>query len=62
MNEDSFRDMFAAYAMMGMLAQGYLQRDKTAMAAAAYDVAEAMLAERKKRTPPAPAGGASKFW
>lgn len=48
--DKNFRDMCAIMAMQGMAsAQGQIWRDKGALAVLAFDVADAMVAEREKR-------------
>lgn len=47
--DKNFRDMCAIMAMQGMASAAGQVWDKSALAAMAFDVAEAMLAEREKR-------------
>ena len=49
----TFRDWMAVAALEGMLSNGRVENDVPRIAAAAYEIADAMLAERE-RTKPTP--------
>lgn len=53
MDDELFKDWIAVYAMSALLANSdpqLVQMPLTKCAQAAYDMAEAMIAEKKKRT------------
>lgn len=51
MDNQSFRDMCAAMAMQGDIARSTQRLAPDAVAARAFDIADAMAAERERRVP-----------
>lgn len=49
MHDDNLIDLFAGLAMQGMLHAGWAASDAAEIADISYDMAEAMMKERKRR-------------